>query len=186
MDYTKILGTALVGALVLNTTTSSLSFATNSIEIYSLNSEISSTDSIFITGFVSVESFYKPVRLEVHDPNGTVLYNPYVNFNEDGQFSWLFHAPQGKFDVPGTYTIIATHEDVSEISQIQFRVIEEKNSDIIQVRTSGGDPVINSGGYFASNEIGYIISLLLVSFAAIAIIWKRSTYNVKRSKKTWE
>ncbi|MEJ2259293.1 MAG: PEFG-CTERM domain-containing protein, partial [Nitrosopumilaceae archaeon] len=64
------------------------SFGEGVIDIFSLNTEVTSTESVLVTGFVSTESFYKPVKLEVYDPNGDLVYSPKINFNEDGHFSW--------------------------------------------------------------------------------------------------
>ena len=113
---------ALFGSIIFFSTTSLPSYADGSIEIFTLNAEINPTEDVFVTGFVNTETFYKPVTLEVYDPNGKLLFNPIVNFNEDGQFSWLFHPPLGKYEVAGTYRIIATHEDISKQDEIQFTV----------------------------------------------------------------
>lgn len=102
--------------------------AEESIGIFSLQSEISKTDDLHVTGFVSTDSFYKPVRLQVFDPNGKLVFMPNVQFDDQGQFSWLIHPPLGKFDVTGTYTIIATHEDVKDTAQIEFTVVDSVNS----------------------------------------------------------
>nr|NIP62904.1 hypothetical protein [Nitrosopumilaceae archaeon]NIU01245.1 hypothetical protein [Nitrosopumilaceae archaeon]NIU89037.1 hypothetical protein [Nitrosopumilaceae archaeon]NIX61847.1 hypothetical protein [Nitrosopumilaceae archaeon] len=115
--------------LILILTTASIAIidtahAENKIGIFTLNSQISTTDNILVTGFINVESSYKPVILEVYDPNGDLLYRPDVYFNDNGQFSWLFHPPLGKFDLIGTYTIIASHEDISETAELKFTVNE--------------------------------------------------------------
>lgn len=150
MDQTKLFGTSLVGILVLITAITESSYA-NSISIFTLNSEISSTDDVFVTGFVSTETFYKPVTLEVYDPEGELLYGPKVNFNENGQFSWLFHPPNGKFEKSGHYTIFASHEDVSEMSIIHFTVIDEVSEDSPPIfKLSSADPELNSKGFFES------------------------------------
>ena len=182
MDQTKTFCTGLVTVLFFISHTSSLSFATNSIEIYSLNSEISPVDSIFVSGFVSVDSFYKPVRLEVYDPNGEILYNPYVNFNEDGQFNWLFHPPQGKFDATGTYTIIASHENVAETSQIQFNVIEVEDKFTTTVKISESDSEISPETFFESNKLDYFIPLLIASLIVTAVIWMKAIKVVSKKK----
>lgn len=182
MDQTKTFCSILVGVLFLISFASSISFATNSIEIYSLNSEISPFDNIFVSGFVSVDSFYKPIRLEVYDPNGEILYSPYVNFNEDGRFNWLFHPPQGKFDVPGTYTIIASHEDVGETSQIQFNVIEEEDKFTTTVRISETNSEISPEAFFESNKLDYFIPLLIASLIVTAVIWMKATKVVSKKK----
>ncbi len=92
------------------------------IGISAVKTEIYPRDDIFVTGFVNTDSFYKTVRLTVYDPNGNTLYRPDVNYNNQGVFSWLFHPPIPQFET-GTYTIIASHEDVSETAKIQFEVV---------------------------------------------------------------
>ncbi|MGD8299246.1 MAG: hypothetical protein PVG43_03190 [Nitrosopumilaceae archaeon] len=114
----------MVSGILLFSGMSVSSFAEGAIDIFSLNKEITPTDSVLVTGFVSTDSFYKPVKLEVYDPNGDLIYSPTVNFNEDGHFSWLFHPPLGKYSTAGTYEIIASHEEISETDKIQFTVIE--------------------------------------------------------------
>ena len=123
MNWTK-LGCTLASGILLFSGMSVSSFAEEVIDIFSLNKEITSTESVLVTGFVSTESFYKPVKLKVYDPNGDLIYSPTVNFNEDGHFSWLFHPPLGKYSTAGTYEIIASHEEISETDKIQFTVIE--------------------------------------------------------------
>lgn len=127
MAWVKLFG-ALFGSIIFFSTTSLPSYADGSIEIFTLNTEINPTEDVFVTGFVNTETFYKPVTLEVYDPNGKLLFNPVVNFNEDGQFSWLFHPPLGKYEVAGTYRIIASHEDISKQDEIQFSVTNLENN----------------------------------------------------------
>ena len=103
-----------------------MAYAEEKIGIFTLNSKITVTEDILVTGFVNVDSSYKPVRLEVYDPNNELIYRPDVYFNDNGEFSWLFHPPLGKFDTTGTYTIIASHEDLSESSELQF-IVNEKS-----------------------------------------------------------
>ncbi|MDX1596040.1 MAG: hypothetical protein R3327_03785 [Nitrosopumilaceae archaeon] len=115
-----VLGIIAVSSLI------GTAYAQEKIGIFTLNSEITITEDILVTGFVDVNADYKPVRLEVYDPNGELIYRPDVYFNDKGEFSWLFHPPLGKFDSVGTYTIIASHEDLSESSKLQF-VVKEKS-----------------------------------------------------------
>ena len=153
MVQMQLFGT-LLGGLMVVTSTIIPSFAEDTIEIFTLNSEIYPTEDVFVSGFVSAQSFYKPVILEVYDPDGNLLYNPHVNFNEQGQFNWLIHPPLGKFEVQGEYTIVARHDEISKTSEIHFTVIEEmssKNSDSI-VKTSPDDSDITSKTVFNSYE----------------------------------
>lgn len=142
----------LVGGLVLISYISIPSFAEDSIEIFTLNSEIYPTEDVFVSGFVSVDSFYKPVILEVYDPNGDLLYNPHVNFDEQGQFNWLIHPPLGKFETQGEYTIVARHEEMTKTSEIHFTVSEEvQNSQTIS-KTNPDETDVTSKTVFNSYE----------------------------------
>lgn len=116
----------IIGILVTITSLTEAD-AEKTIGIYSLQSEIETTDDILITGFVDSVSFYKPVKLQVFDPNDNLVFMPNVRFNDNGEFRWLFHPPLGKFDTTGTYRVVASHEDLSETAQIQFTVVENKN-----------------------------------------------------------
>ena len=100
---------------------------------------------------MSTESFYKPVKLEVYDPNGDLIFSPTLKFNEDGQFSWLFHPPLGRYAITGTYEIIASHEEVSEMDKIQFTVIEsnEDTLDPLNLKIKK-ESNVNSETFFGS------------------------------------
>jgi hypothetical protein len=119
----------LIGALLMITSMIDFASAEESIGIFSLQSEIDRTDSVFVSGFANAESPYIPVRLEVYDPNGNLIFRPDVATDDEGQFGWLFHPPLGKFSTTGTYTIIASHEELEETSTIQFTVVENTNID---------------------------------------------------------
>lgn len=134
----------------------STSFEEGSIDIFSLNNEITPTEDVLVTGFVSTNSFFKPVKLEVYDPNGELVFNPTINFNEDGHFSWLFHPPLGKYSVTGTYEIIASHEDVSETDKIQFTVVKAKEDTAVPVlvtQYSKQESGVNLVGFFDSLKL---------------------------------
>ena len=131
----------------------SSSFAEGTISIFSLNTEITDSESVFVTGFVNVESFYKPVKLEVYDPNGELIFSPTINFNEDGQFSWLFHPPLGKYSMTGTYEIIASHEDVSETDRIYFTVIDSNENSSHTLNQKNKISTVKSGGLLESMEL---------------------------------
>lgn len=124
---TKICAAILIGVSWIMTPMIDFANAEESIGIFSLQSEIDETESIFVNGFVNAESSHIPVRLEIYDPNDNLIFRPDVTTNDEGQFGWLFHPPLGKFSTTGTYTIIASHEELEETSTIQFTVIESTN-----------------------------------------------------------
>lgn len=145
---------AIFGGILCFSGMSSSGFSEGTIDIFSLNSEIKATEDVFVTGFVSTESFYKPVKLEVYDPNGELIFSPTINFNEDGQFSWLFHPPLGKYEVTGTYEIIASHEDIPETDKIQFTVIEENEETLVPTnKNSKVESKVSSVGFLESLEL---------------------------------
>ena len=149
MYWTKLC-CIFASGLLLFSGISSLSHAEGTIDIFSLNTEIVPTESVFVTGFVSVESFYKPVKLEVYDPNGDLIFSPTINFGEDGQFSWLFHPPLGEYSVAGTYEIIATHEDVPVSDKIHFTVIESREDSSYSMSQNNKGSFVKSGGFLDS------------------------------------
>ena len=149
--YWPKLGCIFTGGILLFAGISVPSFADGAIDIFSLNTEITPSESVLVTGFVSTESFYKPVKLEVYDPNGDLIFSPKLKFNEDGQFSWLFHPPLGRYAITGTYEIIASHEEVSEMDKIQFTVIEsnEDTLDPLNLKIKK-ESNVNSETFFGS------------------------------------
>ncbi len=199
--------------LVLTTTiiaSIDIAYAENRIEIFTLNSQISTTDDILVTGFVNAESSYKPVILEVYDPNGDLLYRPDVYFNDNGQFSWLFHPPLGKFDLIGTYTIIASHEDISETAELQFTVNEKiverslassiahsnptgsKSTDVSEPSSdksvgnqqqSENQPIQNNSKIISDSPIFItVLVLTLIGTITVVVIWMRKTYEEPLTK----
>lgn len=150
MYWTKLCCIFASGILLLSGISDS-SFAEGTIDIFSLNTEIAPTESVFVTGFVSVESFYEPVKLEVYDPNGDLVFSPTINFNDDGQFSWLFHPPLGEYAIAGTYEIIASHEGVSSTDKIHFTVVESnEDSSYALNQNNKKNSLVKSGGFLES------------------------------------
>ena len=200
--------------LVLTTTiitSVDIVYAEDKIEIFTLNSQISTTDDILVTGFVNAESSYKPVILEVYDPNGDLLYRPDVYFNDNGQFSWLFHPPLGKFDLTGTYTIIASHKEISETAELKFTVNEkiverslansiaysnptspkptdtsesigDKSTDNQQ--QSKNQPIQKNNSKISSDSpiIITILILTLIGTSIAVVIWMKKTYEKPLTK----
>ena len=154
MSWTTLCS-VLFGSVIFISGITGPGYAKGSIEIFTLNTEIEPTDDVFVTGFVNTETFYEPVFLEVYDPNGKLLFNPTINFNDDGQFSWLFHPPLGRYDVVGTYKIIASHKDIPDQDEIQFTVVNLENevsdSQIPRLNKDSGE---TSDIFFESFEFG--------------------------------
>lgn len=93
-----------------------------SIVLSAIKTEIYPRDDVFVTGFVDINSFYKTVTLTVYDPSGNMIYKPNVTYDDQGRFTWLFHPPIPQFET-GVYTIVTSHENISETVEIQFEVI---------------------------------------------------------------
>ena len=99
-------------------------FAESSIEVDVSSEEIKSLDSILITGKISGVAEYKPVKLTVMAPDGSIAYSPSVPIGDNGEFRKLLHPTVPSF-MAGTYTITASHEDTEVTSQTQFTVISQ-------------------------------------------------------------
>ncbi len=96
-------------------------FAESSIELTSDQNEIHSLDSILVYGKVTGVVPYSTVSLSVTAPDGEIVYSPNLSFDDDGNFKRLIHPTLPSFK-PGTYTVTASHEDISYVAQIQFTV----------------------------------------------------------------
>lgn len=144
----KICATTMIGmSLILASMIGSAN--AESIGIHTLQQEIDKTESILVTGFVNAESFYIPVKLEMYDSDNNLIFSPDVRVDDDGQFRWLFHPPLGMYDTTGTYTIIASHEELSETATIQFTVVEKASVsnawlEDIKVKTSSNEEPSNT------------------------------------------
>lgn len=101
-----------------------IAFAEPSIELSSDQKTIGSIDSILVVGKVSGVAPYTTVNLTVTDPSGKVVFSPDVPFNDNGEFRRLIHPPIPSFQT-GTYTIVASHEQIPFTAQIQFTVTSE-------------------------------------------------------------
>jgi predicted secreted protein with PEFG-CTERM motif len=139
-------------------------FAEPSIELTSDQDTIGPLDSILVYGKITGVAPYSTVTLTVKTPDGEVVYSPKVTFDNDGVFKRLFHPTLPSFK-PGVYTIIASHEKIPYIAELQFTVTSDNlpssilgesaqsgpnrtNSDMyISADTMNGDTVINIKGH---------------------------------------
>jgi len=99
----------------------SSAFAEGTIELNSDQDNIQSTDTILVYGTVTGVTNFIPVKLSVIAPDGEVIFAPEIQFDDNGDFKRLIHPPLPSFKI-GTYTIVASHEDVDESASIQFMV----------------------------------------------------------------
>lgn len=100
-------------------------FAESTIQVEVSNENIKSLDSVLITGKIADVSNYKPVKLLVTAPDGSIVYSPMVTLTEDGTFRKLLQPTIPRFQI-GTYTVIVSHEDTQITSQVEFTVTSQE------------------------------------------------------------
>lgn len=98
-------------------------FAEPMIELNTSQTEIKSLDTVLVFGKITGVSVFKPVTLKVISPDGEVVYNPQLSFDNEGIFKRLIHPTLPSFK-NGVYTVIASHEDTEKTAQIQFTVTD--------------------------------------------------------------
>ncbi len=96
-------------------------FAEPQIEISMASSEIKALDSISISGKITDVSQFKPVKLRVIGPDGTLIFSPQIPIDDNGEFRKLLTAPVPKF-TEGTYTVTASHDEIKSVAHTQFTV----------------------------------------------------------------
>jgi len=100
-------------------------FAESTIQVEVSNENIKSLDSVLITGKITDVSNYKPVKLLVTAPDGSIVYSPMVTLADDGTFRKLLQPTIPSFQI-GTYTVIVSHEDTQITSQVEFTVASQE------------------------------------------------------------
>jgi predicted secreted protein with PEFG-CTERM motif len=120
-------------------------FAEGTITLNSDQDNIQSTDTILVYGTVTGVTNFIPVKLSVVSPDGEVVFSPEIQFDDNGEFKRLIHPPLPSFKV-GTYTVVASHEDVDDSARIQFIVTGESLvKDPVIAAPGTGDRVIVAG-----------------------------------------
>ena len=117
-----MLRAVLLALLAIALVPISSAFAEGQIELTSDQDTIRPMDSIFVYGKISDVTDFKPLTITVYAPDGEVVFSPIVPFDDEGVFKRLIHPPLPSFKI-GTYTITASHEDVSYSPSIQFKVV---------------------------------------------------------------
>jgi len=100
---------------------STLAFAESTIEVQTSADEIKSLESIWITGKITDVSEFKPVKLRVIGPDGSIVFAPLVAIGDDGEFKKLLTPPVPSFDA-GVYIVTAGHDDTKVVAKTQFTV----------------------------------------------------------------
>ena len=98
-----------------------VAFAEPMIELNIAQTEITSLDTVLVTGKVTGVPTFKPVTLTVTSPDGMVVYSPKLPVGNNGAFKWLIQPTLPSFQ-SGVYTVTASHDDVGSVTQIQFTV----------------------------------------------------------------
>ncbi len=131
--------------LAISLITFSSAFAEGTIELNSDQDNIQSTDTIFVYGTVTGVTNFIPVKLLVVAPDGEVVFSPEIQFDDNGEFKRLIHPPLPSYKI-GTYTVVASHDDVDDSARIQFIVTGESLVKEPEVAAPGtGDRIIVSG-----------------------------------------
>ncbi len=99
----------------------SSAFADGKIELSSDQNKIKPTDTVLVYGKVSGVTNYIPVKLTVLAPDGEIVFSPQLKIDANGEFKRLIHPPLPSFKL-GTYTVVASHDNVSTSPRIQFIV----------------------------------------------------------------
>ncbi len=96
-------------------------FAEGKIEINSDQNKIKPTDTVFVYGKVTGVTNYIPVKLTVLAPDGEIVFSPQLKIAPNGEFKRLIHPPLPSFKI-GTYTVVASHDNLDTSARIQFNV----------------------------------------------------------------
>jgi len=104
---------------------STSAFAETAIELKVSSEEIKALDSILISGKIIDVSQFKPVKLRVIGPDGTLVFAPQLAIEDNGNFKKLLHAPIPSFS-EGVYIVTANHEDIQITAKTQFTVTAQE------------------------------------------------------------
>jgi len=104
---------------------STLAFAESTIEIQVSDEKIKALESIWITGKATDVSEYKPIKLRIMGPDGTLVFAPQVTIDDNGEFRKLLNPPVPSF-AAGEYIVTASHDDTKIVAQTQFTVISQE------------------------------------------------------------
>ena len=163
-------------ALLMLITTSMVStsvFAETIFQVTVSNENIKSLDPVLITGKITDVSKYKPVKLTVIAPDGSVVYNPLIAIMDNGEFSKTIHPTLPSFQ-SGKYTIIASHEDTEKTAQAHFTVTSQeitKNT----VEPSVQTPNISEKD--VTSQVGILMSADAINGSDIIKIKGNSSYK---------
>lgn len=110
--------------LIMVSIASTSAFAESTLELKVSSDEIKALDSIWISGKITDVSEFKPIKLRVIGPDGSLVFAPQVIIGDDGEFKKLLNPPIPSF-MAGTYLITASHEDSEVIASTEFSVTSQ-------------------------------------------------------------
>ena len=129
---------------------STSAFAESTIEVQTSADEIKSLESIWITGKITDVSEFKPVKLRVIGPDGSIVFAPQVAIGDNGEFKKLLNPPVPSFEA-GVHIVTAGHDDTTVVGKTQFTVNPQEipRNPIVQTEPQelivDEKPVITSG-----------------------------------------
>ena len=149
-------------------------FALGSIELDSYEDTINSSDSFFIFGTISEVSSFKPLELAVIDPDGQLIYNHQVTFDENGNFKKLIQRPLPSFKA-GMHTVIASHVDLDQTAELTFNVVGQPSQSPPQIPQDTSVPSpINEGEQMGTPKVetltGFSISANAIEGSSLITI----------------
>jgi predicted secreted protein with PEFG-CTERM motif len=123
----------------------SSAFAEGNIQLNSDQPSIQATDTILVYGTINGMTEWVPMNVEVLAPDGEVIFSYNIMFDENGDFIRLIHPPLPSFRI-GTYTVVASHDDVNDSAKIQFEVVGKSLVKDTTIPAPGtGDKIIFPG-----------------------------------------
>ena len=120
----KMLKISLLVLVAISMVSTSV-FAETAIELNVSSEEIKALDSILISGKIIDVSQFKPIKLRVIGPDGTLIFAPQISIEDNGEFRKLLNAPIPSFS-EGVYLVTANHDDIKMTAQTQFTVTEQE------------------------------------------------------------
>jgi len=134
--------------LIVISMISTSAFAETTLELEVSSDEIKSLDSIWISGKITDVSQFKPVKLRIIGPDGSLVFAPQLAIEGNGEFKKLLNPAIFK---AGTYLISASHDDTSITASTQFTVISQEMPrniipESIQETASEKEPSISLSG----------------------------------------
>ena len=160
--------------LIVISMISTSAFAETAIELNVSSEEIKALDSILISGKIVDVSQFKPVKLRVIGPDGTLIFAPQVSIEDNGEFRKLLNAPIPSFS-EGLYLVTANHDDIKMTAQTQFIVTAQEIP-----RNLSAQPIqekIGGEGEKPSRNSGIVMSADAINGSDVITITGNSSFK---------